>query len=218
MSRKKIPDIVIGRLPIYLRALMHIDSYSQQVTSSHEIAEHLGISPAQIRKDLSHFGGFGKQGTGYNVDYLREQLQHILQVDQEWDVALIGAGAIGQAIVRYGGFHGRGFRITTVFDNDPAKISRKINHLVVMPADRLGVTIRQMGIRIAMLAVPAEHAQGMAEKIVEAGVEAILNYAPVNLVVPPKVYVQHIDPVVGLQHMTYYLEPKRDPGMTTDTE
>ena len=128
----------------------------------------------------------------------------------------IGAGAIGQAIVRYDGFHGRGFRIAAVFDNDPAKISRQFNNLQVMPSERLGITIRQMDIRIAMLAVPAEHAQGVAETIVKAGVEAILNYAPVNLIVPPNVYVQHIDPVVGLQHMTYYLEPKRDQGMTPD--
>ncbi|MDP6651124.1 MAG: redox-sensing transcriptional repressor Rex [Gammaproteobacteria bacterium] len=100
MSTTKIPDIVIGRLPIYLRALAHIASRGTPVTSSHEMGEHLGISPAQIRKDLSHFGEFGKQGTGYNIDYLRQQLQHILGVDQNWDVALIGAGAVGKAIVR----------------------------------------------------------------------------------------------------------------------
>ena len=208
MSTTKIPDIVIGRLPIYLRALAHIASRGTPVTSSHEMGEHLGISPAQIRKDLSHFGEFGKQGTGYNIDYLRQQLQHILGVDQNWDVALIGAGAVGKAIVRYGGFRGRGFRITAVFDNDTAKIGRKINQLEVMSAEMLANRIRQMGIRVAMLAVPAEHAQGVAEKLVEAGVEAILNYAPVNLIVPPKVCVQHIDPVVGLQHMTYSLASK----------
>ena len=208
MSANKIPDIVIGRLPLYLRALSHISSGGKQVTSSHEMGEQLGISPAQIRKDLSHFGEFGKQGTGYNVDYLRKQLHRILRVEQEWDLALIGAGAVGKAIVRYGGLSGRGFRITVVFDNDPEKIGRKINQLEVIPAERLGSTIPQMGIRVAMLAVPAEDAQGVAEKLVEAGVEAILNYAPVNLILPPKVYVQHIDPVVGLQHMTYYLAPK----------
>lgn len=208
MSKIRIPDIVIGRLPIYLRALAHIASGGTQVTSSHEMGKHLGISPAQIRKDLSHFGEFGKQGTGYRVDFLRKQLQLILGVEREWDVALIGAGAIGKAIVRYGGLRGRGFRITAVFDNDPAKIGRKINELKVISADQMGTTLRQMGIRLSMLAVPAEHAQEVADKLVEAGVEAILNYAPVNLIVPRKMHVQHIDPVVGLQHMTYYLVPK----------
>lgn len=209
MSTTKIPDIVIGRMPIYLRALAHIDSIGRQVTSSQEIGEHLGISPAQIRKDLSHFGEFGKQGTGYKVDYLCKQLQRILGVEQEWDVALIGAGAIGQAIVRYDGFSGRGFRIAVVFDNDPAKIGRNINQLKVNPTAQMSSTIREMSIRIAMLAVPAEHAQAVAENLATAGVEAILNYAPVNLIVPKRVYVQHIDPVIGLQHMTYYLTPSQ---------
>ena len=208
MSKIRIPDIVIGRLPIYLRALAHIASGGTQVTSSHEMGKHLGISPAQIRKDLSHFGEFGKQGTGYKVDFLGKQLKLILGVEREWDVALIGAGAIGKAIVRYGGLRGRGFRITAVFDNDPAKIGQKINQLKVISAEQMGTTLRQMGIRLSMLAVPAEHAQEVADKLVEAGVEAILNYAPVNLIVPRKMHVQHIDPVVGLQHMTYYLVPK----------
>jgi redox-sensing transcriptional repressor len=171
------------------------------------MGKHLGISPAQIRKDLSHFGEFGKQGTGYKVDFLRQQLQLILGVETEWDVALIGAGAIGKAIVRYGGLRGRGFRITAVFDNDPAKIGREINQLKVISAEEMGTTLRRMGIRLSMLAVPAEHAQEVADELVEAGVEAILNYAPVNLIVPRNMYVQHIDPVVGLQHMTYYLAP-----------
>ena len=207
MSKIKIPDIVIGRLPIYLRALAHIASGGTQVTSSHEMGKHLGISPAQIRKDLSHFGEFGKQGTGYKVGFLRQQLQLILGVETEWDVALIGAGAIGEAIVRYGGLRGRGFRITAVFDNDPAKIGREINQLKVISAKKMGTTLRRMGIRLSMLAVPAEHAQEVTDELVEAGVEAILNYAPVNLIVPRHMYVQHIDPVVGLQHMTYYLAP-----------
>jgi redox-sensing transcriptional repressor len=205
MSPSKIPDIVIGRLPIYLRALTHVADGGKQVTSSHEMGEHLGISPAQIRKDLSNFGEFGKQGSGYNIEYLREQLQHILGVTQEWAVALIGAGAVGKAIVHYDGFHGSGFRISAVFDNDPDKIGCRIAQLEVISTERMSSIVQQLGITIAMLAVPAEHAQGVTEKLVEAGVEAILNYAPVNLIVPPYVHVQHIDPVVGLQHMTYYL-------------
>ena len=208
MSPSSVPDIVIGRLPLYLRALSHITGDRQKVISSHEMGEHLGISPAQIRKDLSHFGEFGKQGTGYIVDHLRGQLQRILGVVQEWDVALVGAGAVGNAIMRYGGFSGRGFRISVVFDNDPDKIGRRIKQLEVIPEERMSSTIQKMGIRVAMLAVPAEHAQEVAKKLVEAGVKAILNYAPVNLMVPSHVHVQHIDPVIGLQRMTYFLTTK----------
>ncbi|HJO32768.1 MAG: redox-sensing transcriptional repressor Rex [Anaerolineales bacterium] len=208
MAPSNIPDIVVGRLPIYLRTLAHIARGGQEVTSSYEMGEHLGISPAQIRKDLSHFGEFGKQGTGYNIEYLREQLRRILGVKQEWDVALIGAGAVGKAILRYDGFRGSGFRITAVFDNDPNKIGCKISQLDVIPAERMTSTIQQMGIRVTMLAIPAENAQRVAERLVEAGVEAILNYAPINVIVPPHVYVQHLDPVVALQHMTYYIAPK----------
>ena len=208
----QIPDIVIGRLPIYLRVLEHIAGSHTHVTSSQEMGEYLGISPAQIRKDLSHFGEFGKQGTGYDIGYLREQLQRILGLQQDWDVALIGAGAVGKAIVRYAGFQGRGFRIAAVFDNDAAKIGRKINDLKVISVNILKSTIHQMEIRVAMITVPSEQAQGVSDRLVEAGVEAILNYAPVNLIVPPKVHVQHIDPVVGLQHMTYYLSSKPTQG------
>ncbi len=208
LSPSNIPDVVIGRLPIYMRALSRAADGGKQVTSSHEMGEHLGISPAQIRKDLSHFGEFGKQGTGYNIEHLSEQLRRILGVEQEWAVAVIGAGAIGKAIVRYGGFSGRGFRVAAVFDNDPGKIGCSINQLEVLSTERLGSTVRQREIRVAMLAVPAEAAQRVVEKLVEAGVEAILNYAPVSLIVPSPVYVRHIDPVIALQHMTYYLAQK----------
>ena len=200
-----IPDIVVGRLPLYLRALAQFEISGSKVTSSHEMGEHLGISSAQIRKDLLHFGEFGKQGTGYNISYLKEQLEIILRVNQEWDVALVGAGGVGAAIVNYAGFLGRGFRIAVVFDNDPDKIGQKIDSLVVLSADQINNIISQMGIRIAMVAVPSDQAQYVTNKLIESGIESILNYAPTSLIVPPEVRIQHIDPVVGLQHMTYYL-------------
>ena len=200
-----IPDIVVGRLPLYLRALAQFEISGSKVTSSHEMGEHLGISSAQIRKDLLHFGEFGKQGTGYNISYLKEQLEIILRVNQEWDVALVGAGGVGAAIVNYAGFLGRGFRIAVVFDNDPDKIGQKIDSLVVLSADQINTMINQMGIRIAMVAVPSDQAQYVTNKLIESGIESILNYAPTSLIVPPEIRIQHIDPVVGLQHMTYYL-------------
>jgi redox-sensing transcriptional repressor len=202
---KEIPDIVVGRLPIYLRALSRMMQAGQQVTSSKELGERLGISSAQIRKDLSHFGEFGKQGTGYQIPFLIDQLKRILKVGNEWHVALIGMGDIGHALTHYNGFVNRGFHIVLLFDNDPKKIGATINGLVVMDAAKLIEEIRARGLKIAMLAVPAENAQDVADKLVEAGVEGILNYAPINLSVPPNVRVQHIDPVIHLQRMTFYI-------------
>jgi len=202
---KPIPDIVVGRLPIYLRALSFLAAEGTQVTSSHDLGKRLGISAAQIRKDLSFFGEFGKQGTGYNVGYLREQLLRILKVDREWPIALIGVGDLGRALAHYGGFVDRGFRIVALFDNDPAKIGQTIGDLEIMSIDRLAEVAQERGIRAVMLTVPAKAAQKVAEACVAAGVKAILNYAPITLKVPEGALVQHTDPVTHLQRMTYYL-------------
>lgn len=200
-----IPDIVISRLPVYLRALDRLAQDGYEVTSSHELGKHLGISSAQIRKDLSHFGGFGKQGTGYKIAFLSEQLRQVLKVDRDWDVALIGAGDLGSAVARYRGFTERGFRITHVFDNSPDKIGKTIGEYSIYPTAELEAIISRHNIKIAMITVPAEAAQAVAERLIAAGVRAILNYAPINLNVPDDVHVQYIDPVLHLQRMTYYL-------------
>src|SRR5258707_11433167 len=118
----EIPDIVIGRLPIYLRALNQLIQQGHEITSSHELGQRLGISSAQIRKDLSHFGEFGKQGTGYQISHLQAQLKQILQVDREWPMIVVGAGDLGRALAHYGGFVERGFRVVAVFGKDPSKI------------------------------------------------------------------------------------------------
>jgi len=206
MTTKIIPDIVIGRLPIYLRALTRMFQMGRLVTSSQELGERLGISAAQIRKDLSQFGEFGKQGTGYNIEFLIQKIQEILKVDRIWEVAVIGAGDIGHAVVNYGGFHRRGFKIVKIFDNDPAKIGTAFNEIKVMDTTVMKKELQKAGIKIAMLTVPAEAAQEVADELIEAGVKAILNYAPVSLSVPQGVRVQYIDPAVHLQTMTYYLE------------
>ncbi len=204
-SSETIPDIVIGRLPLYLRALRRLQQDKHLVTSSHELGERLEISSAQIRKDLSHFGGFGKQGTGYQVEFLIERLEAVLQVNQEWLVVVVGAGNLGSAISHYRGFQDRGFRIAHLFDISPAKIGQRIGDFTVLPISALGTTVQRQGIRIAMLAVPAENAQAVADQLVAAGIRAILNYAPININVPADVQIQYIDPVTHLQRMTYYL-------------
>ncbi len=200
-----IPDIVIGRLPLYLRALRRLQQEDKTVTSSHELGKRLDISSAQIRKDLSHFGGFGKQGTGYRIEYLIEKLQGVLQVNQEWMVVVVGAGNLGEAISHYRGFQDRGFQIAHLFDVSPQKIGTRVGEFVVKSVSNMNRIIHDDGIKIAMLAVPAEHAQSVADQLVEAGVQAILNYAPINITVPAYVQIQYIDPVTHLQHMTYYL-------------
>jgi redox-sensing transcriptional repressor len=206
MAFSDIPDIVIGRLPVYLRALAVMAAAGQEITSSHELGEKLGISSAQIRKDLSHFGEFGKQGTGYRISHLQDQLRRILKVDREWPVALIGLGDIGHAIARYGGFKDRGFVIKLAFDSDPAKIGQPIGDLVVQDVATLPDVVREQGVQVAMLAVTAKAAQDVADLCVKGGVRAILNYAPIHLTVPATVRVQYLDPVTHLQRMTYYLE------------
>ncbi len=205
MADKLIPDIVVGRLPIYLRALQRMVQEGRKVTSSQELGERLGISAAQIRKDLSQFGEFGKQGTGYNIEYLAEQIQNILHVDRVWDVVVVGAGDIGSALARYQGFHDRGFRVQMIFDIDQKKVGKQIDAFVVKDAAQMVPLIRASRIKVGMIAVPAARAQGVAEQLVEAGVRAILNYAPINLNVNANVRVQYIDPVTHLQRMTYYL-------------
>lgn len=205
MNADKIPDIIIGRLPIYLRALQRMAENGSQTTSSQELGESVGISAAQIRKDISQFGEFGKQGTGYRITYLIEKLREILKVDRIWDVAIVGAGDMGHALANYPGFVNRGFQITMVFDNDAGKIGQKIGKYIVMDAAEMVEKIREAGITVAMLTVPAAAAQEVADQLVKAGVRAILNYAPISLNVPEGVKVQHIDPATHLQRMTYYL-------------
>jgi redox-sensing transcriptional repressor len=205
MSEKVIPDIVVGRLPIYLRALQRMLIENRKVTSSQELGERLGISAAQIRKDLSQFGEFGKQGTGYSIEYLAEQISQILKVDRVWDIAVIGAGDIGSAVARYQGFANRGLRVAMLFDSDPAKVGTQVGSFTVQDSRNMEDVIRDAGIQIAMIATPSQTAQAVAEQLVTAGVKAILNYAPINLTVPDEIRVQYIDPVIHLQRMTYYL-------------
>lgn len=205
MGPEDIPDIVISRLPIYLRALTRLQSEGQPITSSKELGLLLGISSAQIRKDLSHFGEFGKQGTGYEINKLVDQLRRILKVESEWNVALVCAGAIGHALAHYNGFTDHGFRISMIFDSDPGKVGTRLNGFEVYDVARLNELIQENHISLAMVAVPAEAAQAVTDELVKAGVRGILNYAPINLTTPENVHVQYIDPVVHLQRITYYV-------------
>ena len=206
MNADKIPDIIIGRLPVYLRALQRLSDKGIQTTSSQELGEIVGISAAQIRKDISQFGEFGKQGTGYSIPFLIERLRGILKVERAWDMVIVGMGDMGHALARYNGFSDRGFQVKMVFDKDPAKIGQKVGNFEILDVTVMVEKIRQNKIKIAMLTVPATVAQEVAEQLVKAGIKSILNYAPTSLNVPAGVKVQHIDPVTHLQRMTYYLD------------
>lgn len=201
----EIPDIVVSRLPVYLRTLRLLEAQGVEVTSSQELGHQLGISSAQIRKDLNHFGEFGKQGTGYGVDFLCKQLEKILKVDCVWPVVLIGAGYLGHALASYSGFEDRGFRIVAVLDNDSAKIGAPIGAIEVQPMHALSTVVVQYRCQIAVIAVPASSAQRVADEVVAAGIQSILCYAPLTLTTPPHVRVEYIDPVIHFQHMTFYL-------------
>jgi redox-sensing transcriptional repressor len=205
MNAEKIPDIIITRLPVYLRALQRMADHGVKTTSSQELGEHVGISAAQIRKDISQFGEFGKQGTGYSIPYLLDKLREILKVDRLWDVIIVGAGDMGHALARYQGFTDRGFNVVMIFDNDQSKIGQKIGDLVVEDTAKLVEKVQSSGVKIAMLTIPDTAAQETTDKLVLAGVKAILNYAPISLNVPDSVKVQYIDPATHLQQMTYYL-------------
>jgi len=206
MAEKAIPDIVVGRLPRYLQALEHMLRMGQLSTSSQDLGILIGISAAQIRKDLSQYGEFGKQGKGYSVQYLVDQLQEILKVNRIWDMALVGAGNLGHAIANYQGFSNHGFRIRQVFDNDPSRIGTNLGGLTVQPTSEMAAQIAEAQIKIAMLTVPALAAQQVTDQLVSAGVRSILNYAPITLAVPASVHVQYVDPIIYLQRMTYYLD------------
>lgn len=209
MPDAQVPDMVVARLPLYLRTLRYMEAAGVDVTSSQDLAARLGLSSAQIRKDLSYFGRFGKQGTGYETANLRAQLEKILGLDRRWPMILVGAGALGQAVMHYAGFYERGFYITQVFDSDTAKLGQKISGFTVRSPEDIPQCVRESNVRIAIVAVPSDAAQSVTDELVEAGIEAILNYAPISLTVPRRVQVQQIDPVVHLQHMVFYLAATR---------
>lgn len=211
-SAGAIPDIVIRRLPIYARSLQYLVHDGLETVSSSELGTRLGVSAAQIRRDLSYFGEFGKQGKGYNVAYLLDQINLILGLNHDWPMALVGLGHLGRALLHYDELAERGFCIKALFDHNPAKVGTQIGDLTIHSIEELPTVLAREDIHMAIIAVPARGAQEVAGALVEAGVRAILNYAPIVVQVPSRVKIRHIDPVVALQSMTYYLENETPPA------
>ena len=210
-----IPEVVIDRLPRYARALALLEGRGQQVVSSQELGSELGVTPAQIRKDLSYFGRFGKQGRGYNVRRLAGELKSILGLDREWMMALVGVGNLGRAILSYRGFAPEGFRIVCAFDCDPQTIGASFGDVCVEDVEKLRLTLRDRPVDIGIVAVPAAVAQEVVDALVESGINAILNYAPISPHVPADVRLCDIEPVLALQGMMYYLKEAGGPAKTT---
>ena len=203
-----VPEVVILRLPQYLRELTRLLSEGTDVASSQQLGNHLQMTPAQIRKDLSYFGRFGKQGRGYKIPYLIKELRQILRLNQEWAAALVGVGRLGRAIIEYPGFSPQGFRVTAAFDSNSRQVGTTLGQVKVQPMSKMAEVIRESGIRIGIVAVPAEQTQTVVDKMVDCGIDAILNYAPVSCHVPRGTKIRNIDPVLAIQSMTYYLSPQ----------
>ncbi len=201
-----VPEVVIDRLPVYARTLAMLETQGRVVVSSRELGDELGVTPAQIRKDLSYFGRFGKQGRGYSVQRLAGELRRILGLEQEWRMVLVGVGNLGRAILSYRGFTPEGFKVIAAFDNHSDTVGRVVGGIRVYNVRTLPQFLKNNPADIGIVAVGADAAQGVADILVECGVKGILNYAPVALRVPDGTQLKDIEPVLALQSMTYYLK------------
>jgi len=195
----------VTRLSIYSRYLERIDRNGVTSVSSGEIADGVGVSPAQVRKDLAYFGEFGTRGVGYNVKDLMRYTLKILGLDRHWNLILIGAGNLGYALCTYKGFNKRGFSIVGVFDNDLTKIGKRINELEVLPMESMPELIKDQNVRIGIIATPTRAAQEVADYMVKCGLQAILNFAPLPLTLPDYIEVRNVDLSVKLEILTFNL-------------
>jgi redox-sensing transcriptional repressor len=202
---KKVSDSTVGRLSVYLRLLEELQHDGTSTLSSEELAVHCGTSAAQVRKDLSFFGTFGKRGMGYGVPELIAALRSILGLERRWRVALVGAGKIGAALFAYQDFRRQGFYIESVFDSDISKVGQRWNGLVVRHDAELDDALHRDQIDIAIIAVPADVAQGVVDRVINAGVKAILNFAPIKLRVPDHVALKNVNMAVELEGLSYAL-------------
>jgi redox-sensing transcriptional repressor len=198
-----IPNPAVRRLSLYLRQLEAFKRKDRRTISSKQLGNSLGLTDAQVRKDLAYFGQFGHPGIGYRVDDLITQVRRILGTDKTWNVLLVGAGNLGRALLSYKGFNAKGFRLVAVFDNDPNKVGKKQGPFVIQPLSELDATIRKHNIRLAILAVPAETAQDVADTLIASGIRGLLNFAPVSLTVPPDIALNAVDLAVQLEQLSF---------------
>ncbi|HWE37677.1 MAG TPA: redox-sensing transcriptional repressor Rex [Isosphaeraceae bacterium] len=211
-AAKPAPKAVVGRVSLYLRQLEVAQRQGLSTISSSRLGAALGINDAQVRKDLAFFGQFGHPGVGYRIEELIPALRRILGIDRTWPTALIGLGNLGRALLKYRGFRNRGFQVVALFDNDPKKVGQKHDGLVVQPIDALPQVAAALGIDLAILSVPADVAQRVADAVVACGIPGIMNFAPMPLVVPPTVSVVAVDLSVQLEQLAYKVQNRRGAG------
>ncbi len=204
MTERRIPEATVGRLPLYLRALVEIAEGGASTVSSEVLAQATGVNSAKVRKDLSHLGSYGTRGVGYDVAYLIHQIRRELGLTQHWPIVIVGIGNLGQALANYRGFAERGFRAAALVDADPGKVGAVVAGLRIQPVERLPAIVREHHALIGLIATPAAAAQEVADVLVDAGIRSILNFAPAALVVPEGVSVRKVDLAVELQILTYY--------------
>ncbi len=202
---RKISESTVRRLSLYLRFLEQFDAQGQATISSAELARRGGTTSAQVRKDLSFFGSFGKRGLGYSVPELTARIRDILGLRRTYRVVLVGAGRIGSALIQYPGFRQRGFHVRAIYDTDPKKIGSGWNGLVVKDARQLESDLAREPTDIAIVVTPAEAAQDVVDRLVRAGVKAILNFAPAQLVVPADVVVKSVNMALELETLSFAL-------------
>lgn len=200
---ESIPNPAVRRLSLYLRQLETFQRGERRTISSKQLGESLGLTDAQVRKDLAYFGQFGHPGIGYKVEDLILQVRKILGTDKTWNVVLVGAGNIGRALSAYRGFGSKGFRVVAVFDNDPGKIGRKLGAFTIQPLTDVPEVVKKQSVRLAIVAVPADNAQDVADQLIDAGVRGLLNFAPISLSVPQDVAVNTVDMAVQLEQLAF---------------
>ncbi|MGN7357327.1 redox-sensing transcriptional repressor Rex [Paenibacillus sp. SAF-054] len=210
MKSEKISEAVVRRLPVYLRYLNDLNKREVATVSSQELGQKLDLNPAQIRKDLAYFGDFGRKGIGYDVSYLIEKIRHILNLDQQINAVLVGAGNLGHALSNYNLYLRENIKIVAVFDENSKKIGTRISSLTVQPMSEISETIKGKNIRIGIITVPDVEAQNVADRLIAAGIEAILNFAPTILKAPASIRIHAADFTTDLLSLAYYLDNGKD--------
>ena len=210
MPRFKVPEATVQRLSVYLRSIKRLNN--ERVLPSQELAELVGTSDGQVRKDLAYFGEFGVPGQGYRVGTLKEEISRILGVDRVWRIALVGMGNLGAALLAYPGFKRQGFEIKVAFDNDLSKIGKVWQGVKIEDVEKISQILFEQEIKMGIIATPAQAAQAVANNLIEGGVKAILNFAPVRIVVPDRVKLRNVDLSIELEALSYFLGRKGIPG------
>jgi redox-sensing transcriptional repressor len=208
VRERSIPEATVGRLPVYLRALVDLAEQGASTVSSEELGEAAGVNSAKVRKDLSHLGSYGTRGVGYDVAYLIHQIRRELGLTQHWPIVIAGIGNLGHALANYKGFAERGFRVSAMVDVDPSKVGERVGELTIHHVEELPELARRHEIAIGVIATPAAAVQDVADRFVAAGIRSILNFAPAMIVVPPGVSVRKVDLAVELQILAFYEQRK----------